>query len=431
MCGLGTVAQGVLQVLATNRESITRRAGREIRVTRVASRRAKPEVELGGAEFSTDVHALARDPDIDVLLELIGGEDTALELVTSALARGTPVVSGNKAIVALHGNELLPLAAQHGAHLGFEAAVAGSIPIVASLNRSLAANQHEWLAGIINGTSNFILSAMTQSGRAFSDALAEAQALGYAEADPTFDVEGIDAAHKLTILTALAFDVGFDFHSVYTEGISRLTAEDIGYARQLGYRIKHLGIARRREHGIEARVHPVLVPEQHLLASIGDAMNAVLVHSNAAGDTLYSGAGAGALPTASAVVADLIDLARGTARLPAPVGDVDLPILPITETDSAYYLRIPSVDRPGAFARVATILSEREISIEAAIQREEARVRTRGAEAGDGAWVPIVILTHSVREAIMNEALEAVQALPDVVGEIMRIRVEHFDEDGE
>jgi homoserine dehydrogenase len=431
MCGLGTVAQGVLEVLATNRESITRRAGREIRVTRVASRRAKPDVDLGRAEFSTDVHALARDPDIDVLLELIGGEDTALELVTSALARGTPVVSGNKAIVALHGNELLPLAAQHGAHLGFEAAVAGSIPIVSSLNRSLAANQHEWLAGIINGTSNFILSAMTQSGRAFADALAEAQTLGYAEADPTFDVEGIDAAHKLTILTALAFDVGFDFHSVYTEGISKLTAEDIGYARQLGYRIKHLGIARRREHGIEARVHPVLVPEQHLLASIGGAMNAVLVHSNAAGDTLYSGAGAGALPTASAVVADLIDLARGTARLPSPVGDVDLPILPIAETDSAYYLRIPSVDRPGAFARVATILSEREISIEAAIQREEARVRTRGAESGDGAWVPIVILTHSVREAVMNEALEAVQALPDVVGEIMRIRVEHFDEDGE
>jgi homoserine dehydrogenase len=431
ICGLGTVAQGVLEVLATNRESITRRAGREIRVTRVASRRAKPEVDLGGAEFSTDVHALAGNSDIDVLVELIGGEDTALELVTTALGRGTPVVSGNKAIVALHGNELLPLAAEHGAYLGFEAAVAGSIPIVASLNRSLAANQHEWLAGIINGTSNFILSAMTQGGRAFADALAEAQALGYAEADPTFDVQGIDAAHKLTILTALAFDVGFDFHSIYTEGISKLTAEDIGYAGQLGYRIKHLGIARRRERGIEARVHPVLVPDDHLLAGIGDAMNAVLVHSNAAGDTLYSGAGAGALPTASAVVADIIDIARGTARLPSPVVDTDLPILPIAETESAYYLRIPSVDRPGAFARVATILSEREISIEAAIQREEARVRTGGREAGDGAWVPIVILTHSVREAVMNEALEAVQALPEVVGEIMRIRVEHFDEGNE
>lgn len=431
ICGLGTVAQGVLEVLATNRESITRRAGREIRVTRVASRRAKPEVDLGGAVFSTDVHALAASPEIDVLVELIGGEDTALELVTIALGQGTSVVSGNKAVVALHGNELLPLAARHGAHLGFEAAVAGSIPIVSSLNRSLAANQHQWLAGIINGTSNFILSAMTQEGRQFADALSEAQALGYAEADPTFDVEGIDAAHKLTILVALAFDVGFDFQAVYTEGISALSAEDIGYARQLGYRIKHLGIARRREHGIEARVHPVLVPEQHLLASIGDATNAVLVHSNAAGDTLYSGPGAGALPTASAVVADLIDIARGTARLSAPAANVDLPMLAIGESESAYYLRIPSVDRPGAFARVATILSEREISIEAVIQREQARVRTGGPGTGDGAWVPIVILTHSVREAVMDEALQAIQALPDVVGQIMRIRVEHFDEGDE
>jgi homoserine dehydrogenase len=423
VCGLGTVAQGVLKVLTGNRETITRRAGREIRVVAIASRNAKPDVDLNDAVFSTDVHALAASTDIDVLVELIGGEQTAMELVTTALANGTPVVTGNKAVIALHGNELLPLAAANQTHLGFEAAVAGSIPIIASLTNSLAANEHQWLAGIINGTSNFILSAMSEKGQSFADALLEAQKLGYAEADPTFDVEGIDAAHKLTILTALAFDMGFKFDDIYTEGIASLTVEDIEYARQLGYRIKHLGIARRRNDGIEVRVHPVLVPSDHLLANIDDAMNAVLVQSNAAGPTLYSGAGAGELPTASAVVADLMDLARGTARLPAPRADSGNEILPIDAINSAYYLRIPSLDRPGVFARVATILSERNISIEAAIQREQARAP---GETGDEPWVPIVILTHMVRESVMNDALQAVQALNDVVGDIMRIRVEHF-----
>lgn len=430
ICGLGTVAQGVLEVLARNRESISRRAGREIRAVAVASRSARPEVDLGGAVFSTDVRALASSPDIDVLVELIGGEETALELVETALANGTHVVTGNKALIALHGNELLPLAAEHQAHLGFEAAVAGSIPIIASLTHSLAANEHQWLAGIINGTSNFILSAMSETGQSFADALVRAQELGYAEADPTFDVEGIDAAHKLTILSALAFDMGFRFADIYTEGISRLTVEDIEYARELGYRIKHLGLARRRSDGIEARVHPVLVPEHHLLANIDDAMNAVLVHSNAAGGTLYSGAGAGALPTASAVVGDLVDVARGTARLPGPRAEEGQSMLPIDAIESAYYLRIPSLDRPGVFAQVATILSELEISIEAAIQRERvskhARVPGESASAGDSSWVPIVILTHTVRESVMDDALAAVQRLPDVVGDIMRIRVEHF-----
>ena len=426
VCGLGTVAQGVLKVLTENREAITRRAGREIRVVAVASRNAKPGVDLGGAVFSTDVQKLAASTDIDVLVELIGGEDTALELLRTALKLGTPVVTGNKAVIALHGDELLPLAAEHRAHLGFEAAVAGSIPIIASLNNSLAGNEHQWLAGIINGTSNFILTAMSEHGQSFADALAEAQALGYAEADPTFDVQGIDAGHKLTILAALAFDMGYEFDDVYTEGISELTVEDIEYARQLGYRIKHLGVARRRDQGIEARVHPVLVPESHLLANIDGAMNAVLVHSNAAGDTLYSGAGAGELPTASAIVADLVDVARGTARLPAPSADANLRFLPIEAIDSAYYLRIPSLDRPGVFARVATILSERNISIEAAIQREQARVSGDPEESVEDAWVPIVILTHTVRESVLNDALQAVQALPEVVADIMRIRVEHF-----
>ncbi|MCZ6712246.1 MAG: homoserine dehydrogenase, partial [Gammaproteobacteria bacterium] len=419
ICGLGTVAQGVLKVLAGNRERITRHAGRAIQVVAVASRRAKPEVDLGDAEFSTDVRRLAASDDIDVLVELIGGEDTALELVETALARGTSVVTGNKAIIALHGNELLPLASAHQAHLGFEAAVAGSIPIIANLTHSLVADEHQWLAGIINGTSNFILTAMCERGESFADALREAQKLGYAEADPSFDVEGIDAAHKLTILTALGFDTGFNFNDIYTEGISRLTVEDIEYSSQLGYRIKHLGLARRRADGIEARVHPVLVPKNHLLANIGDAMNAVLVRSQSAGDTLYSGAGAGQLPTASAVIADLVDVARGTARLPAPRADVLTSILPIEAITSAYYLRIPSLDRPGVFARVATILSEHEISIEAAIQREQARVSgTLSVTDAGGSWVPIVILTHAIRESVMNNALEAVQALPDVVGDI-------------
>ncbi|MFP6836346.1 MAG: homoserine dehydrogenase [Pseudomonadales bacterium] len=428
ICGLGTVAQGVLKVLIRNRERITRHAGREIRVVAVASRRAKSEVDLGDAVFSTDVRQLAASNDIDVLVELIGGEDTALELVETALANGTSVVTGNKAIIALHGNELLPLAAAHQAHLGFEAAVAGSIPIIANLTHSLVAEEHQWLAGIINGTCNFILTAMSERGESFADALAEAQQLGYAEADPSFDVEGIDAAHKLTILTALGFDTGFNYSDIYTEGISRLTVEDIEYSSQLGYRIKHLGLARRVADGIEARVHPVLVPKNHLLASIDDAMNAVLVRSQSAGDTLYSGAGAGQLPTASAVIADLVDVARGTARLPVPSSNAVTSILPIEAITSAYYLRIPSLDKPGVFARVATILSEHDISIEAAIQREQARVEpgTSGMTGVGDSWVPIVILTHAIRESVMNDALETVQALPDVVGDIMRIRVEHF-----
>ena len=423
ICGLGTVAQGVLKVLQRNAAGIARRAGREIELVAVASRTAKPEVELAGAAFSTDVLALAARDDLDVVVELIGGEDTALALVERALGNSTSVVTGNKAIIALHGERLFSLARAHGAHLGFEAAVAGSIPIVASLTDALAGNEHQWLAGIINGTSNFILSAMTDQGQSFADALEQAQALGYAEADPTFDVEGVDAAHKLTILTALAFDAGFHFADVYVEGISALLPEDIEYARQLGYRIKHIGLARRRTTGIEARVHPALIPQEHLLSSIGGAMNAVLVHSNAAGDTLYAGAGAGDLPTASAVVGDLINIARGRARLPEVSGVSGPPILPVDKIESAYYLRIPSLDQPGAFARVATILSDCKISIEAVIQREQA-IRV----AGEGRWVPIVMLTHTVEELVMNEALARVQALPEVVGEITRIRVEHLTE---
>jgi homoserine dehydrogenase len=425
LCGLGTVGQGVLQVLESNRERIRARAGRDIQITRVASRTPRPEVDLGGASFSTDLDTVLGDDSLDVVVELIGGEGVALDLVRQTLASGRSVVTANKAILATHGDELLALSRENGAALAFEAAVAGSIPIIAAMTRSLAGNDLRWIAGIINGTSNFILTAMAESGKTFDVALAEAQALGYAEADPTFDVEGIDAAHKLTVLGALAFQIGFRFDDVYTEGISAVSVEDIEYARQLGYRIKHLGIARLAHGAVEMRVHPTLIPENSLLSSVDGVMNAVLVNGDASGDTLYYGAGAGALPTASSVVADLIDLARGhRPDLPRMIEDNSIRVSGMDDVETGFYLKIPSLDRPGVFAKVATILSERDISIEAAIQKEQA-IHT---ESGD-AWVPIIILTQPVRERVMNDAIRAVQELPEVVGQIGRIRVEHLDDD--
>ncbi|MFU8815719.1 MAG: homoserine dehydrogenase [Pseudomonadales bacterium] len=423
ICGLGTVAQGVLTILAQNAERIARRAGRAVVVTRVASRRPRPEAELGQAVFSTDLRGLVSSPDVDVLVELIGGEDLALELQKQALSSGKPVVTANKAVVALHGDELFELAEQHQVPLCFEAAVAGGIPIITALTRGLAANDVHWLAGIINGTSNYILSAMSDEGADFDHALADAQRLGYAEADPTFDVEGIDAAHKLTILAALAFGIDFRFSEVYTEGISRITSEDVEYARQLGYRIKHLAIARKTQAGVEVRVHPTLIPQQRLLANVHGVMNAVVVHGHAAGDTLYYGAGAGAMPTASAVVADLIEIARGKALLPERGNGDGVAVVPMIESESAYYLRVPSLDRPGVFARVATILSEHNISIESAVQRAEA-IHAESQRA----WVPIIIVTQRVPERVMNDALAAVQALSEVVGDITRIRVEDLND---
>lgn len=425
VCGLGTVAQGLLSILRENGESIARRAGRSIEVVRVASRSAKPDVDLLGAEFSTDLSTITEDDSLDVIVELIGGEDVALDMVRTGLSKGRAVVTANKAILAAHGDELFSLADAHGGLLAFEAAVAGAIPIIGAITRALSGNQIHWLAGIINGTSNYILTAMAEQGTSFQAALADAQALGYAEADPTFDVEGIDAAHKLTILGALAFGIGYRFDAVYTEGISGITVEDIEYARQLGYQIKHLGIARRTAEGVEMRVHPTLIPNAQLLASVSGVMNAVLVNGNAAGDTLYYGAGAGALPTASSVMADLIDIARGhRPDLPEMLDANQVRLQGIEQATSGYYLRIPSLDKPGVFARVATLLSEQNISIEAAIQKEQA---VHGDS--EAAWVPIVILTQPVRESVMIEALRAVQELPEVIGEIHRIRVEHLSED--
>ena len=423
VCGLGTVGQGVLRVLATNRAQITTQARRPIEVVRVASRSAKPDVDLQGAAFSTDLHSVIADPDIDVVVEMIGGETTAFELVRDALQAGKSVVTANKAVLATRGDELLDLAVRHGVDLTFEAAVAGGIPIISALSRSLAGNRIEWLAGIINGTSNYILTAMSRQGRSFEEALAAAQKLGYAEADPTFDVEGTDAAHKLTIMAALAFGIGFRFDDVYCEGISDVTVEDIEYARQLGYQIKHLGIARARDIRVELRVHPTLVPDQQLLASVNGVMNAVVVHGNASGDTLYYGAGAGALPTASAVVADLIDIARGQAVAPRLYRQRDaVTVASIDDVETGFYLRIPSLDKPGVFAQVATILSQHDISIEAAIQKEQA-VHLENQEP----WVPIIILTEEIRESVVTQAIEAVQRLPQVVGKVRSMRVEHFN----
>ena len=420
VAGLGTVASGVVKLLRDEAGRLARQAGRPLQLVRVASRTPKPGIDFGAAAFSTDLDAL-HEPDVDVVVELIGGEDRALKLVDAALQRGQHVVTANKAIIACHGNELLEQARRQGVGLGFEAAVAGGIPVLGALRDGLAANRVRTLAGIVNGTSNYILTAMSAQGASFAEALAKAQELGFAEADPTFDVEGIDAAHKLTILTALAFDTDFQFARVYTEGISHITEEDLEYAKELGYRIKHLAIARRTEAGCELRVHPTLVAQSSLLAGVDGVMNAVWVEGDATGPTLYYGAGAGALPTASAVVADLIAIARGD-RLAWRTGGEASAALPIEQTQSACYLRIPSLDAPGVFAEVATILGQHGISIEGAIQREAA---VRG-DGGNASWVPIVIVTAPVVEVAMNSALDLVQRVPQVVGPITRIRVAHF-----
>ncbi len=423
IAGLGTVARGVLELIRNQSDHLQRQAGRMFVVTRVASRTPKADLDLAGARFSTDLATL-HEADVDVVVELIGGEDRALSLVEDALTQGQSVVTANKAIIARHGDRLLAQAAARGGQIGFEAAVAGGIPIIGALTRGLPASPIQTVAGIINGTSNFILTAMTEQGASFQDALAEAQALGYAEADPTFDVEGIDAAHKLAILAALAFDIGFGMDGVYTEGIAGVTAEDIGYAAELGYAIKHLGIARRVAAGIEARVHPTLVPDKGMLAQVQGVMNAVLVESDALGPALFQGAGAGASPTASSVVADLLAVARGELS-PYRVGREAWPLVPIGEVRCAFYLRIPARDAPGVFGNVARILGERNISIEGAVQRERA-IRINGADASSS-WVPIVILTNRVQQAVLESAISAVQAMPEVVGTISCMRVEHFD----
>ncbi len=427
LLGLGTVGGGTLTVLRRNATEITRRAGREIRVLRAAVRDLeKAKMLASDLPLTTNPFDVVDDPEIDIVVELIGGLEPARELVLQAIANGKHVVTANKHLVAKHGNEIFAAAQARGVMVAFEAAVAGGIPIIKALREGLTANRIEWLAGIINGTSNFILTEMRDKGAAFEDVLKEAQRLGYAEADPTFDIEGIDAAHKLTILSAIAFGIPMQFDRAYTEGISKLTREDVQYAEELGYRIKLLGIARRAENGIELRVHPTLIPERRLIANVDGAMNAVLVKGDAVGPTLYYGAGAGAEPTASAVVADLVDVTRlHTAdphhRVPhlafQPDQLADTPILPMDEVRTAYYLRLCAFDRPGVLADITRILADGNISIDAMVQKEPAEGEVE---------VNIILLTHITVEKNINAAIARIEALDTVAGQVMRIRLEEL-----
>lgn len=425
ICGLGTVGSGSFNILRRNAEEITRRVGRSIVIEQVGTRRDNDACDTTGIKVTRDIFDVANNPDIDIVLELIGGTSVAKELVLTAIENGKHVVTANKALIAEHGNELFARAREKGVMIAFEAAVAGGIPIIKSLREGLSANRIEWLAGIINGTGNFILSEMSEKGRDFDDVLAEAQALGYAEADPTFDIEGIDAAHKLTILASIAFGIPLQFEKTYTEGISRITAEDVAFADDLGYAVKHLGIARRSKTGIELRVHPTLISHKHLLANVNGVMNAVMVKGDAVGPTLTYGAGAGGLPTGSSVVADVIDVARTLTadphnRVPhlAFQADAlsDTDVLSVEEIECGFFLNMTIKDRAGVLATITQILSSNEISIESIIQRER-----EGSEL-----VPLVIMTHDVKERNMNAAIASIEALPDVAGTVQRIRVENL-----
>ena len=428
LLGAGTVASGVVKVLARNQEELQRRAGRGIALAAIAARNPdKARAALGDAlPITTDFMALATRPDIDIVVELMGGISPARELVLAAIAAGKHVVTANKALLAMHGNEIFAAAQAKGVIVAFEAAVAGGIPIIKAVREGLAGNRIEWIAGIINGTTNFILSEMRDKGLDFATALKQAQALGYAEADPTFDIEGVDAAHKATILCAIAFGVPVQFDKAYVEGITALQAADIRYAEQLGYRIKLLGITKHTDKGIELRVHPTLIPATRLIANVEGAMNAVVVQSDAVGPTLYYGKGAGSEPTASAVIADLVDVTRlHTAdpehRVPhlafQPDAMSDLPILPMDRVVTAYYLRLRVADRAGVLADLTRILAEEGISIDGLIQRE----------AGEGEHqTDVIMLTHDTQEARMNAAMACMQALPSVHAPIVRIRKEEL-----
>ncbi|MEN8167642.1 MAG: homoserine dehydrogenase [Pseudomonadota bacterium] len=429
LLGLGTVGGGTLNVLTRNAQEIARRAGRGIQISHAAAKVYDP-AQLQGleqVEVTDDAFTVVDNPEIEIIIELIGGYSPARELVLKAIENGKHVVTANKALIAMHGNEIFEAAQKQGVTVAFEAAVAGGIPIIKAVREGLAANRIEWIAGIINGTGNFILTEMRDKGRDFDEVLKEAQALGYAEADPTFDVEGIDAAHKLTILASIAFGIPLQFDKTYTEGISKIERQDVEYASQLGYRIKHLGVTRRTDKGIELRVHPTMIPERRLIANVDGVMNAVLVMGDAVGPTLYYGAGAGSEPTASAVVADVVDVVRALTTDPGnrvphlafqPDELSDLPILSIEEVETAYYLRMQVKDKPGVVAKIAGILGDEGISIEAIQQKEPAE---------DATMLPLVMLTHKVFERQMNQAIDQIEALETVAGQLVRIRVEYLD----
>lgn len=424
ICGLGTVGSGTVNVLTRNSRVINARAGCDLIIAQVATRRLDVDCSLEGLNVTDDIFAVADNPEVDILVELIGGIDAARELILRAIANGKHVVTANKALIAEHGNELFAAANEQGVTVAFEAAVAGGVPIIKAIREGLSANNIEWLAGIINGTGNFILTEMRDKGRGFSEVLEEAQELGYAEADPTFDIEGIDAAHKLVILASIAFGIPLQFDKVFTEGISRISPQDVTYAQELGYAIKHLGIARRSPDGIELRVHPTLIPTSRLLANVDGVMNAILVKGDAVGPTLYYGAGAGAEPTASAVLADIVDAARTLTAEPehrVPFLGFqqenlrDKTILPIEDVETAYYLRMSALDKPGVLSQVAQILSDSGISIEALIQKEAKDQQE---------IVPLILLTNRAVEKQLVEAIIKIESLSSITGPITRIRVE-------
>jgi homoserine dehydrogenase len=425
ICGLGTVGYGSFRVLKNNAQEISRRLGKSLRVTHIATRQLGAEQDVGDIKISNDAMLLADDAEIDILLELIGGTDVARELVLRAIANGKHIVTANKALIATHGNEIFAAARANKVMVAYEAAVAGGIPIIKILREGLAANQIEWLAGIINGTGNYILTEMHARSRSFADVLKEAQNKGYAEADPTYDIEGIDAAHKLAILSAIAFGTPLHLEKVYTEGIQNITTDDMAYADELGYCVKHLGISRKTEAGIELRVHPSLVLKKRLIAKVDGVMNAILLYGDAVGSTMYYGAGAGDTPTASAVVADVIDVVRRMAvdqdLVPAlafqPGELVDTPILPITEVVSAYYLRISVQDKVGVIADITEILGGSGINIDAMIQKDPDMI------GGDHEHIPVIIMTHEIQEAVLNKAVGEIEALDAVVDKVCRIRV--------
>ncbi len=428
ICGLGTVGAGVFNVLTRNAQPINARAGCEIEIAQVGARRDNPDCNTTNTPITRDIFDVVKNPEVDIVVELIGGTTVARELVLTALEHGKHVVTANKALIAEHGMEIFSVASSKGLIVAYEAAVAGGIPIIKALREGLAANQINWLAGIINGTTNFILSEMDSKGREFNDVLAEAQDKGYAEADPTFDVEGIDAAHKLVILASLAFAMPLSLEGLYTDGITQLEPQDVAYARELGYAVKHLGIARLSDQGVELRVHPTLVPQNSLIAGVNDVANAVMVNADAVGNTLFYGPGAGAEPTASAVIADVVDVARAVDSSSAnvvPLLGRDLkslkqqPIMPIEEIETSFYMRFSALDKPGVLSDITKIMADSGISIEAIIQKEQ--------PVGED-YVNVIILTNVTREKVLNGVLQRIEQLESVGGKVTFIRVEHLDQ---
>ena len=428
ICGLGTVGAGVYNVLNRNLKQINSRANCELVVVQIGARRDNPNCDTADAAMTRDIFDVAKNPEIDIVVELIGGTDVALELVLLAIENGKHVVTANKALIANHGMAIFAAAQSRGVMVAYEAAVAGGIPIIKALREGLAANRVNWLAGIINGTTNFILSEMDSKGREFADVLTEAQEKGYAEADPTFDVEGIDAAHKLVIMASLAFAMPLSLDGIFTDGITKLEPQDVVYARELGYAVKHLGITRRTEQGVELRVHPTLVPERCLIAGVNDVSNAVMVNADAVGTTLYYGPGAGSEPTASSVIADIVDIARSLNADPdswVPALGCNMAmlqqqqIMAIEDIETSFYIRFAALDKPGVLSTITKVMADAGISIEAIIQREQ--------PAGED-YVNVIILTNVTREKLLDAAVEGIEKLETVRGNVTFIRVEHLDQ---